>query len=69
MNLEKFVGKSVNITTTSGKEYKNFYVAIFWDYTDNVETNEDSIGLKENEISDGGIVLYQSEIKSIEIVE
>lgn len=69
MNLEEFVGKNVNITTTDGKEYNHFYVAMFWDYTDNVETEEDSIGLKKNESSDGGIILYQSEIKNIEIVE
>ena len=68
MNLEEYVGNNVNITTADGKEYKNYYVAMFSDATDNVEPNEDCIGLKEREDSDGGIILYQSEIKSIEII-
>ena len=72
MKLEDFVRKKVNIECTDGEKYDNYYVADFWDSEENgdaVEVYEDSIGIREDENSNSGYCLYESDIKSIEIIE
>lgn len=72
MKLEDYIGKKVNIECTDGKNYDNYYVSDFWDSEENgdaVEIFEDSIGIQKNENSNDGYCLYESDIKSIEIVD
>ncbi len=66
MNLEDYVGSIVNIITTDGKEYTGYYVENFCDYLEDADNSEDSIEIKENEKAYGGVILYESEIESIE---
>lgn len=69
MDLENFVGHNVNVVTSDGKELKNYYASFFSDASDNVEPDEDCIGLKKSSDESDGIILYQSEIKGIKIVD
>ncbi|MBR1592825.1 MAG: hypothetical protein IJ666_07435 [Ruminococcus sp.] len=68
IELEKFVGNKVHIECTDGKIYEGV-VDMFSDATDNIEPEEDGIGICIDPKQKGGIFLYQSDIKNIEIID
>ncbi len=65
MNLEEYVGFDVNIITKDGRIYTGYYVENFCDYLEDADNSEDSIEIKKSEKAYGGVILYESEIKSI----
>lgn len=67
IDLEKYLYKNVKIVNSSGIEYNGF-VEMFSSADDSGD-KEDSIGIMINKTNKGGIGLYASEIKSIEIDE
>lgn len=69
LNLESYVNKKVNVECYDGGKYEKYYVYGFTIWYDNDDREEDSIDIMVNENSNGGVTLYASEIKSIEIVE
>ncbi len=68
-DLQRYVGNYVNIECNSGEKYEKYYVCDFTIWYDNDDREEDSIDLLKNKEDNGGIALYASEIKSIEIVD
>lgn len=67
-SLEDFVGKYVDVETTNGEIYQNWYVCDFTDKEDRYDPYEDSITLKKSKNDRNGIFLFPSDIKSIKIV-
>lgn len=68
MNLRDYLWKKVNIKCKDGREFSDHLVVAYDDRYDNVEPNEDGIGIMKNKDDDYGIEIYESEIESIEIV-
>lgn len=68
MNLCDFLGKKVNIKCKDGREFLDYLVVAYDDRFDNVEPDEDGIGIMKNIDDNHGIEIYESEIKSIEAV-
>ena len=66
-NLEQFRGRYVNIMCNDGTAYNNYYVFGFSDAYDNYFPEEDSIDIMKSKDAHGGISLYESDIKSIEL--
>lgn len=66
ISLYDYLYKNVTIITTDGEKYTG-YVDFFESPYEN-ESDEDSIGLLDSKNSHSGIELYQSQIKSIEIL-
>ncbi|MCM1023838.1 MAG: hypothetical protein NC395_07240 [Prevotella sp.] len=66
INLEDFLYKNVVVVDTDGIEHKG-YVDMYCSAYENDDT-EDSIGIIPDENTKYGIALYQSEIKSIELI-
>lgn len=69
LNLESYVDKYVNIKCKNGKHYAKYYVSDYFYAADNFDPEEDSIGISKDEHYSGGIMLYESEIESIEICD
>lgn len=69
LNLESYVDKTVTIKCKDGKNYNKYYVSDFFSAADNYDPEEDSIGISESENYVGGIMLYESDIESIEIID
>ena len=67
INLENFCGKNAEITYVTGAKYKGFVDSYSSAY-DNDDT-EDSISVFPDKHSKTGIEVFQSEIKSIEIID
>ena len=68
MKLSNCLWKKVDIKCIDGKLYKGYYVVAYNDKYDNIDENEDSIGIKPSKTSKSGIELFESQIKDIEIV-
>ena len=68
MNIELFVGKTVNIECTDGERFNNYYVDCFTDAYDNCDPEKNSIDILEKRGAENGITLFEDEIKSIEVV-
>ena len=69
MKLLDYLWKKVNIKCKDGKEYHNCYVVAYDDKYDNVDQNEDSIGIKHDKKDNYGVEMFESEIEPIEIVD
>lgn len=69
MKLLEYLWKKVNIKCKDGKEYHNCYVVAYDDKYDNVDQNEDSIGIKHDKKDNYGVEIFESEIEFIEIVD
>lgn len=73
MNLFDYLWKRVKIECVNGRIYKGYYVTAYCsaddniDAEDDIERNEESIGIKSDKSSKSGIELYKSEIKAIEL--
>lgn len=67
MKLSDYAGKKVRIIDTDGISYIG-YVFGYTKAEDN-EENEPSIDILPTKTSDNGVELFESEIKSIEIVQ
>lgn len=68
MNLRDYLWKKVNIKCKDGRQFHDYLVDAYDDRYDNVEPDEDGIGIVKNEDDDHGIEIYESEIESIEVV-
>lgn len=68
MNLQNFLWKKVNVKCKDGKEYINYFVVAYDDKYDNVDQNEDSIGIQKNPKDNFGIEIFESEIEHIELI-
>ena len=68
IDIKEYLGKYVNVECYDGRKYSNYYAIGFSPAYENDEVNEDSLDLlKRKEGGGGGVFLYQSEIKSIEV--
>ena len=69
MNLSHYLWKKVNIRCKDGRFFSEHYVVAYDDRYDNVEPDEDGIGIVKNKDDNYGVEIYESEIESIEIVD
>lgn len=68
MTLLNFLWKKVNIVCKDGRKFEGYRVVAYDDKYDNVEPDEDGIGIVCDLNDDFGVEIYESEIESIEIV-
>ena len=69
MNLSHYLWKKVNIRCKDVRFFSEHYVVAYDDRYDNVEPDEDGIGIVKNKDDNYGVEIYESEIESIEIVD
>lgn len=68
INLHDYLFKTV-VLTTVGNEVHQGFVDMYCSSEDDEDDPEDSIGIISNRHSKEGLIFYQSDIKTIEIVE